>query len=118
MTTYRVTEAPSDGTTGQFVGEFALSGLPNRLRSAVEASPEAGRWTLPALSEGDSGSELSDLSIVIVATEPYGDLHDYSTGEFIRLATKAEREASDAEVARGHEEGLITVDGRTCYVDP
>ena len=47
----------------------------------------------------------------------YGDLMDYTTGDYIRPATAEEKAASDAEVAAGHNEGLITVDGKTCYVD-
>lgn len=51
------------------------------------------------------------------ATTTHGDLHDYTTGEYIRPATAAEKAASDAEVAAGHPEGVITVDGRSCYVE-
>lgn len=50
-------------------------------------------------------------------TKTHGDLMDYTTGDRIREATQAEREASDAEVAAGHAEGVITVDGRSCYVE-
>lgn len=46
----------------------------------------------------------------------YGSLHDYQSGEFIRPATKEEREQSDREVAAGRHEGVIDVDGRSCYV--
>src|SRR5690606_35949332 len=42
----------------------------------------------------------------------YGDLMDYETGDYIRPATKQEREQSDAEVATGHHEGVIVVDWR------
>lgn len=52
-----------------------------------------------------------------MTTENYGDLMDYTTGEYLRPATKAERDASDAEVAAGHPEGIITVDGKSCYVE-
>lgn len=51
-------------------------------------------------------------------TADYGDLMRYSTGEFIRKATREEREESDAEVERGNAQGTIVVDGVTCYVDP
>lgn len=50
-------------------------------------------------------------------TKTYGDLMDYATGDYIRPATQAEREASDAEVAMGHAEGVIEVEGRSCYVE-
>ena len=50
------------------------------------------------------------------ATKTY-DLMDYTTGMYIREATETEWIASDAEVAAGHAEGLIVVDGRTCYVE-
>lgn len=46
----------------------------------------------------------------------HGGLHEYATGAWLRPATQEEREASDKEVAAGHPEGLIEVDGRTCYV--
>lgn len=59
----------------------------------------------------------------------YGDLHDYQTGDYIRPATREDREASDAEVAAGRQEGVIPVDWRAeggwqgenfrrCYVMP
>jgi hypothetical protein len=48
---------------------------------------------------------------------PSRDLYDYVTGECIRSATAEEARKSDAEVAAGHYEGLIVVDGRTCYVE-
>lgn len=51
-------------------------------------------------------------------TTNYGSLHDYTTGEYIRAATQAERQESDAEVEAGHYEGVIVVDGRSCYVQP
>lgn len=51
------------------------------------------------------------------ATISHGDLMDYTTGEYIRPATASEKAASDAEVAAGHPEGIITVDGRSCYVE-
>lgn len=43
----------------------------------------------------------------------YGDLHDYTTGDYIRLATFAEAQAS----AAAGPEGVIVVGGRSCYVD-
>lgn len=59
----------------------------------------------------------------------YGKLMDYKTGEYIRPATKEEREASDHEVACGRHEGVIPVDWRSeggwdgenyrsCWVQP
>lgn len=64
-TTYEVIDSPTNGTSGQYVGEFGLAQLPARLRQAVEAAPDAGEWILPALSNGDSGEELSDLRTII-----------------------------------------------------
>jgi len=43
----------------------------------------------------------------------YGDLMDYTTAEFIRKATREEAiESWESSV-----EGVITVDGRDCYVE-
>lgn len=45
-------------------------------------------------------------------TKTYGDLMDYTTGDYIRPATEAERDESrDAGP-----EGVIRVDGRSVYV--
>lgn len=64
-TEYRVIDAPTNGTVGQDCGTFALAELPARLRQAVEADPNAGEWTLPALSNGDTGDELTDLETIV-----------------------------------------------------
>jgi len=45
-----------------------------------------------------------------------GDLHDYATGEYLRPATQAERELSDDAQRLDGGCGVITVDGRSCYV--
>jgi len=66
MTTYRVIDVPANGSIGQDCGTYTLETLPTRLRAAVGANPDAGEWTLPALSDGDSGEELDDLIVRIV----------------------------------------------------
>jgi hypothetical protein len=65
MDSYHVIDSPANGTAGQDCGTFALAELPDRLRAAVEADPDAGEWSLPALSEGDSGEPLDDLRVVM-----------------------------------------------------
>ena len=47
-------------------------------------------------------------------TTDHGTLTDYQTGEAIRPATRHEREESDD----AGPEGIILVDGQSCYVDP
>lgn len=69
-TTYRVVETPANGSVGQDVGTFALADLPPRLRDFVSQWPDAAELTLPALSNGDSGEPLDDLTIVITVVEP------------------------------------------------
>ena len=48
-------------------------------------------------------------------------LNNYQTGEVIRKATEEEIELSNAEIAKGHAEGVIEVEinGKTisCYVE-
>ena len=47
------------------------------------------------------------------STGNYGDLMDYATAEFIRKATREEAiESWESSV-----EGVITVNGRDCYVE-
>ena len=55
-----------------------------------------------------------DLPAILIgnSSDDNGTLHDYKTGEAIRPATPAEIEASRNA---GHE-GVIEVDGRSCYV--
>ena len=62
---YRVYDRLDSGDTGQDCGVCDLESLPLRLRSAISADPAAGEWVLPALSEGDTGEELSGLQTVI-----------------------------------------------------
>jgi hypothetical protein len=59
-------------------------------------------------------NEERTMTTQIKTATNYGDLHDYTTGEYIRPATAAERKASD----EAGDEGVIRVDGRSCYVDP
>lgn len=44
------------------------------------------------------------------------ELLDYKTGEFIRWATAAELAASIEAAKRDGGTGVISVDGRSCYV--
>jgi hypothetical protein len=46
----------------------------------------------------------------------HGDLHDYTSGSYIRPATEAERDASRAAAESDGGAGVILVDGRSCYV--
>lgn len=69
MTTYRIVDAPDNGTAGQLCGSFAFADLPERLKAAILAAPDADAWVLPALAEGDSGAELDDLSTVVTREE-------------------------------------------------
>lgn len=67
---YRVFESPDNGTSGNDCGTFTLIDLPDRLRAAVLADPSAGEWRLPALSDGDCGEELNDLTVIVRRCEP------------------------------------------------
>lgn len=67
MTSYRMYDRTNNGTVGQDCGTFAINELPARIKAAIEANPTAGEWVLPALSNGDSGEELSDLETVVTA---------------------------------------------------
>jgi len=53
-----------------------------------------------------------------MSSNEYGRLMDYNTGDYIRPATKEEREASDAQVEAGHPEGIILVDERANGTGP
>jgi hypothetical protein len=66
-----------------------------------------------AIFGGDvEGSEDWD----IVEADEYGYLMDYNTAEAIRPATDAEQLASIDAATRDGGAGVITVDGRRCYV--
>lgn len=45
------------------------------------------------------------------------DLHNYTTGEFIRTATADEQAASIAAAETDGGPGVIVVDGVSCYVE-
>lgn len=49
-------------------------------------------------------------------TQTTGDLMDYTTAETIRAATPQETQASREAAQRDGGAGVITVDGRRCYV--
>lgn len=65
MTRYELIDSPNNGTQGQSSGNLSYGDLPERIRTAIDADPEAGEWTLPALSEGDSGVEIDDLTTIV-----------------------------------------------------
>lgn len=67
MTTYDVIDSPANGTAGQHCGTFALAELPQRLQAAIGANPDAGEWRVPALSGGDTGEQLDDLTTIVRA---------------------------------------------------
>ena len=46
-----------------------------------------------------------------------GELHNYTTGEFIRIATAGEQAASIAAAETDGGSGVIVVDGVSCYVE-
>lgn len=69
MKKYQVFDRPTNGTTGQDCGIFALTDLTQRIQDAILAAPDATEWVLPALSDGDEGRELDDLKIVVQIAE-------------------------------------------------
>ena len=68
---YRVVDAPVNGSAGQDCGVLSFADLPSRIQAAIQASPDASEWRLPALSDGDTGDELADLTTVV--TRELGD---------------------------------------------
>ena len=76
------------------------------------------RWTVqttdaPALESAlDADDAVIEYSAATTAT-----LRNYKTGAAIRPATLEELEASRAEIERGRHEGVIVVDGVSCYVE-
>jgi hypothetical protein len=49
-------------------------------------------------------------------TANFGDLMDYNTAETIRPATQSEQQASREAAETDGGAGVISVDGRSCYV--
>lgn len=64
-TLYCICDVPANGTAGQECGTFLFEDLPDRIKAAVSASPDADMWSIPALSDGDHGEELADLFTVV-----------------------------------------------------
>jgi hypothetical protein len=56
------------------------------------------------------------LSAGAEMTQTTNDLHDYTTGEYIRAATQSETADSIAAAKFDGGAGVIDVDGRFCYV--
>jgi len=89
--------------------------IANAVEAAGVSSPEmVFDWLIDTASKG--GDWRAELDKAVERDHAHGDLYDYQTGEYIRPATREERELSDAEVAAGREQGVIDVDGRSCYV--
>lgn len=62
---YEIIDSPANGATGQHCGTFALADLPARIQVEIRRDPEAKEWSLPALSGGDYGEPLEDLTVII-----------------------------------------------------
>jgi len=63
--------------------------------------------------------EIYGISIEDATADEYtedGTLHDYQSGDFIRRATDAEAQASVEAAKSDKGAGVITVNGRSCYV--
>ena len=58
-----------------------------------------------------------DTDTTTDTTYPYGRLVDYATGDVICAATSEEAEASDEAAELDGGSGVITVGGRSCYVE-
>jgi hypothetical protein len=56
------------------------------------------------------------MTMTTETTQTTGDLMDYTTAETIRAATPQETQASREAAQRDGGAGVITVDGRRCYV--
>ena len=69
------------------------------------------------IEDGATG-QAGGLEYRAAEAADFGTLHDYATGEELRPATSDERKRSDDEIEAGHPEGVILVDGRSCYVEP
>lgn len=111
MTTYRVIDVPANGTVGQDCGTYTLETLPARLRAAVEADPDAGEWTLPALSDGDSGEELDDLTVRIVEVDHPAEREcfAYAVANQGYTGTWEEWQAMDADTRHQYELGAAGI---------
>ena len=98
MAKYIVIDRPTNGTTGQDVGRFELTELPERLQAAVNAAPDAGEWVLPALADGDRGAELADLQTVVRAVKTVGPLTQAACAASSDTSTRTYHEGSNALV--------------------
>lgn len=66
---YEIIESPTNGTTGQSIGTFDYADLPARFQTDIDAD-ETGEWGFPALSDGDTGDELTDLNVIVRSVAP------------------------------------------------
>jgi hypothetical protein len=64
----------------------------------------------------NSAADKIKLKMSTKNTTSAGTLHDYKTGEAIRPATAAELAASIEAAKTDGGAGVITVDGKSCYV--
>jgi hypothetical protein len=105
--------APEGVTPSRIMDERGATVLSQSSRLSV-GKTERGAWQqerarlLAALNAGEFDP---------AQTSEHGSLLDYATGDFIRPATADEssRSIASAEITGGA--GVITVDGRSCYVD-
>lgn len=102
MTTYNVLD-----TDGNFQGAFTADSESEAINKFI--ADISGYSTIEAYRDG-AGVEIN-----LIAEEVAGALYDYETGEDIRPATSAELAAS-IEAAKTDGAGVISVDGRSCYV--
>lgn len=88
----------------------------NRQGEARTACPYgAGTWEADQWRNGWDQAYSDRPSIA--RTAPNGTLRDYETGANVRPATAAEQEASRRAAESDGGAGVITVDGRACYVE-
>ena len=69
------------------------------------------------LHEDADGNLCDDQGVVLETLPDYGSLNDYRTGEALRPATEEERDESVEAAKTDGGRGVISVDGRSCYVE-
>ena len=85
--------------------EPCYSGKKNNCGSLVRNDIVAALQSEPAADAAARADDSSDDS-----------LYDYKTGQFLRVATLEESAASEAAARADGGSGVISVDGRSCYV--
>jgi len=89
------------------------SGLKNKCRFLSTYASACVFWFM---SEGINPETKNNKNKMISSSSSSASLHDYKTGEFIRFATLAELSASIEAGQSDGGRGVISVDGRSCYV--